>query len=126
MSLDLQSLADTMAEAVRTKVSSRWPALRALAEVEMRKLAQTLIDTQALYRSGQIDETRARQLIKVQENAVRGVFGTIKGLGLLTAEQATTAAVRAVAGIVNGALPFKLLPEGGKEVKASFKAGKDL
>lgn len=126
MSLDVQSLADTMAEAVRTKVSSRWPVLRALAEVEMRKLAQTLIDTQVLYRSGQIDEKRARQLVQVQKNAVRGVFGTIKGLGLLTAEQATTAAVRAVAGIVNDALPFKLLPEGGEEVQASFKAGKDL
>jgi len=126
MSLDVQSLAATMVEAVRTKVSSRWPALRALAEVEMRKLAQTLIDTQALYRSGQIDAPRARHLVKMQQNAARGVFLTIKGLGLLTAEQATTAAVRAVAATVNGTVDFVLLPDGGKEVQASFKAGKDL
>jgi hypothetical protein len=126
MNLDLQALSDAMVDAVRTNVSSRWPSLRALAEVEMRKLAQTLIDTHALYRSGDIDEARARQLIQVQRNAARGVFCTIKGLGLLTAEQATGSAVRAVADIVNGALPFKLLPEGGKEVKTSFKAGKDL
>lgn len=126
MSLDLQELASTMIDAVRTNVPLRWPSLRALAEVEMRKLAQTLLDTQALYQSGQIDESRAKHLVKMQQNAARGVFLTIKGLGLLTAEQATTAAVRAVAATVNAALPFILLPDGGKEVKASFKAGKDL
>lgn len=126
MSLDLQALASTMLDAVRTNVSSRWPALRALAEMEMRKLAQTLLDTQALYLSGQIDESRARHLVKMQQNAARGVFLTVKGLGLLTAEQATTAAIRAVAATVNDALPFQLLPDGGKEVRASFKAGKDL
>jgi hypothetical protein len=126
MNLDLQALTGAMIDAVRRKVSSRWPALRALAVVEMRKLAQTLIDTQVLYRSGQIDEARARHLVKMQQNAARGVFCTIKGLGLLTAEQATTAAVGAVAATVNGVLKFKLLPQGGKEVTASFKAGKDL
>jgi hypothetical protein len=92
----------------------------------MRKLAQTLIDIHALYQAGHISKARARQLVGMQRTATRGVLGTVKGLGLLTAQQAITAAIGGVAGAVNGALTFKLLDEPGKEVKASFKAGKDL
>jgi hypothetical protein len=126
MNLDLQSLANTMLDAVRTTASARWPALRALAEVEMRKLAQALIDIHALQQAGHISKARARQLVGMQRTATRGVLCTVKGLGLLTADQAIAAALGVVAGAVNGALKFKLLDVPGKEVKASFKAGKDL
>ena len=126
MKLDLQALATTMVDAARDSVSARWPAARALAEVELRKLAQTLLDIESLYRAGVIDPSRARQLLTMQHNAAKGVLCTVKGLGVLTAEQATAAAMRAVAGSVNAALQFKLLPAGRGEVKASFKAGKDL
>ena len=109
MSLDVQALSQTMIDAVRASVSGRWPRLRALAEVEARKLAQCVLDVQALLQAGQIDERRAKQLIRIQQTAARGVFCTIKGFGLLTAEQATATAIRSVAGTVNTVLNFKLL-----------------
>lgn len=109
MTLDVQALATKMLDAVRTDVSARWPKLRAFAEIEMRKLAQNLVDVQALLVAGEIDPQRARQLMQMQQNAARSVLCTIQGLGLLTAEEATTAAIRAVADEVNAALKFKLL-----------------
>lgn len=125
MSLDVQALTKTMIDAVRAAVSGRWPALRALAEVELHKLAQSMLDVYALVQSGDISQSHARRLMRMHQNAARGVFCTVKGYGVLTAERATNAAIRAVANTVNTVLQFRLL-EGGKEVTAEFKAGKDL
>ncbi|MGZ5441466.1 MAG: hypothetical protein ACXW5U_07250 [Thermoanaerobaculia bacterium] len=122
MSLDLETLTKSMLDGAREAVSDRWPQLRALAEVEMRKLAQTLIDVHQLLEAGAIDEKRARLLVRIQQNTARSVLCTVRGLGVLAAEQATEAAVGAVARLVNAAVKFKLLGE----VKAGFKAGKDL
>ena len=122
MNFDVEALTQSMLDAARAAVSSRWPKLRALAEVELRKLAQTLIDVHSLYRSGDIDAKRARQLVQMQQNTARSALCTVRGLGVLAAEQATEGAVRAVARFVNGVVKFKLLGE----VQARFKAGKDL
>ena len=122
MSLDVNVLTQSMLDAARKAVSNRWPKLRAVAEVEMRKLAQTLIDIDTLRRSGEIDEKRAHLMLQMQQNTARTVLGNVRGLGVLAAEQATEAAIAAVARFVNGAVKFKLLPE----VRANFKAGKDL
>jgi len=122
MRFDIEVLTQSMLDAARGAVSNRWPKLRALAEVELRKLAQTLIDVQRLHAAGDIDAKRARLLVQMQQNAARSALGTVRGLGVLAAEQATEAAVGAVARLVNGVAKFKLLGE----VQASFKAGKDL
>lgn len=122
MKFEVNVLTKSMLDAARKAVSNRWPKLRAVAEVEMRKLAQTLIDADTLRRSGEIDEKRARLMVEIQQNTARTILGTVRGLGVLAAEQATEAAVAAVAKFVNGAVKFKLLGE----VRASFKAGKDL
>lgn len=122
MTFNLETLTKSMLDGAREAVSDRWPQLRALAEVEMRKLAQTLIDVHQLLEAGDIDDKRARVIVRIQQNTARSVLCTVRGLGVLAAEQATEAAVAAVARLVNAAVKFKLL----KEVKAGFKAGKDL
>ena len=124
-SLNVQSLAADMVYAVRKSVSSRWPSVRAEAEVEMRKLAQTMLDIHKLHSDGEITKARARQLLTAQRNSTCAVLKGLKGIGLLTAEATTNAALRAVAKSVNVAVDFRLLPD-GEEVTASFKAGKDL
>ena len=122
MSLDVNALTKSMLDAARDAVSERWPRLRALAEVELRKLAQTLLDVQGLVETGAIDQKRARLLVQMQQNTARSVLATVRGLGVLAAEQATEAAIGSVARLVNSVVKFKLLGE----VKARFKAGKDL
>ena len=122
MSFDVEALTQKMLDGAREAVSDRWPQLRALAEVEMRKLAQTLIDVHQLLEAGDIDEKRARLFVRMQQTTARTVLCSVRGLGILSAEQATEAAVAAVARLVNGIVKFKLLGE----VKARFKAGRDL
>ena len=122
MSFDINTLTQSMIDAARNAVANRWPAVRAVAEVELRKLAQTIVDIDGLLRSGAIDRKRAGVMLHMQQNVVRGALRLLRGIGLLTAEKATEAAIVAVAKTVNGVVKFRLL----NGVTASFKAGTDL
>ena len=109
MSLDVQQLAQTMIGAARDAVSDRWPRMEALAEVELRRLAQSIEDVGHHVADGTIDESRARQHAHMHQLTARSVLATVEGLGVLAAEQATHAAIRSVTKVVNGALKFALL-----------------
>jgi hypothetical protein len=98
-----------MIGAAREAVSERWPQMEAIAEVELRRLAQSLDDIGRLVASGAIDESRARQHAHMHQLAARTVLTTVEGLGILAAEQATHAAIRSVATVVNRAVKFALL-----------------
>ena len=109
MSLDAEALSNTMILAARDAVAERWPAVKALAEVELRRLAQSLIEIKGLVASGRIDQPGAQKLIQIHQMTVRSVLLTVKGIGLATAERVTFVAVEAVTGIVNEVVGFKLL-----------------
>lgn len=109
MSLDAESLTNTMIRAARDAVSERWPAVKALAEVELRRLAQSLVDVKALVVSGQIDHASAQKLVQIHQMTVRSVLMQAKGIGLATAERVTFTAADAVTDIVNHVVGFKLL-----------------
>jgi hypothetical protein len=117
-----QLLTAGMIDAAREAVAERWPALRALAEVALRRLAESLNDVAALLEDGAIDAGRARQLVHIQQISARAILATV--LGLSTAEQVTQAAVRVASEPVNRVVGFPLLPAG--DTGSSFKAGKDL
>jgi hypothetical protein len=109
MNLDVGALAETMTAAAREAVAGRWPLLQSLAEMEFRRIAQSLEDLGRLVAAGDIEESRARKLAYIHQVTVRSVFTTVEGLGLYTAERAIHAAIRAVANVVNGAVKFTLL-----------------
>jgi hypothetical protein len=109
MSLDVASITNTMITGVRRAIGDRWTTIRALAEPELRKLAQTLEDVQQLYVDKEITADHAVQLVEMQRNAAMSVLCTVEGLGVLTARQALNAAMRAVAGVVNRLIGSKLI-----------------
>jgi hypothetical protein len=109
VSLDVKQLAETMIGAARDAANERWPQIQAIAELELRRLAQSIEDVGRLVADGEIDESRARQHAHMHQLTARSVLTTVEGLGLHTAEQATHAAIRSVAKVVNGALKFALL-----------------
>jgi hypothetical protein len=109
MSVDVSRLAQSMIDTARSDVAGRWPKLAALAEPELRRLAQSLVDVAGLVASGAIEEASARQLVHMHQVAARSVLLTIQGIGLLTAERAIQAGVRAAAGTVNGMVKLTLL-----------------
>jgi hypothetical protein len=122
MSVDVEALGTGMIAAAREVVATRWPALRALAEVELRRLAISLQDVARLLQDGDINAERARHLIHIHRVTAHSVMKTVEGLGLKTAKDATGAALRSASSIINRAVGFNLL-EG---VTLDFKAGKDL
>ena len=107
--LDLGSVTEAMTGAVRHTIGERWSLIRAVAEPELRKLAQTLDDVQQMHAKGEIDFTHAAQLVEMQRNAAVKVLLTIPGLGILTARPAVDSAVHAVAHVVNRVTGIKLL-----------------
>ena len=109
MSLQAAALGTAMIDAARAAVARRWPALQALAEVELRRLAQGLVDIEGLLLAGKIDRQSAQTLIGLQQRTVHTALKSIQGIGTLTARDATTAAAKAVTGLVNRAVGFKLL-----------------
>jgi hypothetical protein len=131
MNIDVTSLAKTMIDGARRSAGERWPAIRHLAEPELRKLAQTLEDVRQLYAGGAIAADRAFELVEMQRNTALSVVRTVNGLGILAARDAVAAAVRAAGPAVNRLIGFELIkptkpPTGRTAVKAEFKAGKDL
>ena len=109
MSLDVERIGLAMIDAARAEVEGRWPQLRALAEVELRALAHSLIGVAQLLADGEIEETHARQLVHMHQIAARTVLLSIHGIALLTAERAIHAGVRAAAKAINGVVKLTLL-----------------
>lgn len=109
MSLDPNVLSATMIDAVRAAMAHRWPSVEAVAEPELRRLACALGDTERLLRSGTVDRGRAQTLVYIYQFTARSVLRTAGGLGLLTADMATRAAIDSVSAAINGAAGFKLL-----------------
>lgn len=105
----VSELGEIMVDAARAGVARRWPQLAPLANLELRRLAQALVDVAGLLASGAIDEPRARQIVHLHQLAARSVLLTIDGIGLLTAEQAIHAGIRAAAEEVNGTAKLALL-----------------
>lgn len=109
MSIDVTAVADSMIDAARAEVADRWPQLQVFAETEFRRLAQSYADIAAQLAEGQLDEVRARQHAIVHQLTARQILKTVEGLGILTAEQALQAGVRAASKVVNGVVKFALL-----------------
>ena len=104
MEINVKSVTSAMLAAVRAEVADRWPAARALAEGELRKLASTFADVQKMLANREITVARARALIRMQENSARSVLRTVEGVSVLTSRRAIGAAMRVAASLVNPAI----------------------
>lgn len=118
MSLDTTALSRSMIDAARNAVAEQWPALRSIAEVELRTLAHSLAEVTALHEAGEIPRSHAQQLVRMHQTSAASVLATIEGIGLLSANRAVDAASSVAAIVINRIAGFRLV--------AAFKAGKDL
>ena len=109
MSLNVSALAERMLAAAQEVLAAKWPEIKEYADSETKKLAQSLVAIEKLRLSGQLTEEQARLHLDIQKNASRTLLLTLEGLGLLAAEQAINAALRAVKDTVNTALGFVLI-----------------
>ncbi|PYQ26985.1 MAG: hypothetical protein DMF56_21785 [Acidobacteria bacterium] len=109
MNIDVSSLTNTMIHGVRHAIGERWSTIRAVAEPELRKLAQTIEDVRQLHADGVIDADRAFQFVEMQRNTAMSVVRTVEGLGVLIAHEAVDAAAHAAGTVVNRLVGFKLI-----------------
>jgi hypothetical protein len=108
-SFDVQALGKEMLDAARATLGGRAPALRAVAEAELQRLAGALADIGSLLARGEIDQERARTLISIHQLSVRSVLRSVEGLTLAAADRAMQAAIRVAGAVVNRAVGFTLL-----------------
>ena len=108
--LDAGALAEQMLAAALPILIKNAQDAEAFAETEFTKIAQTIVSIGELVAAGQINQQQAGLLLDMQKSASRTVLLTLKGLALLAVEEAINAALDVVAGAVNVALGFKLIP----------------
>jgi hypothetical protein len=107
--LDVDALVKSMVAAARASLGRDWTKARKFAEPQLDNLARSLVNIGELSAGGEISGAEAAALLEIHKNTTRTVLLTVKGLGLLAAENALNAALGAVREVVNGAVGFALL-----------------
>jgi hypothetical protein len=107
--LDVNALGKEMLAAALPILKERTEDASAYADMEFKKIAQTLASITEQFAAGQLSEHQARLLMAMQKNASQSVMLTLEGLGLLSVELAINAALDVVRGTVNRAIGFALL-----------------
>lgn len=109
MSLKIGDLGSSMLGAVKDSLASDWPKVRDYGKAEFKKLAQSLIDITKLAADGKVTASQARSLVRIHRNTTLMVMLTVEGMGIIAAEKAINAALRAVKDAVNAVSPFNFL-----------------
>jgi hypothetical protein len=110
MALDVGTLASQMLGAALPILKQGAQDAESFAKTEFTKIAQTIVAIGEQVASGQINQQQAGLLLEMQTSASRNVLLTLKGLALLTVEQAINAALDIVKATVNTFLKFSLIP----------------
>lgn len=107
--LKLGVLKSGMIEGVKGVLKDGWPQVKGFATMELKLLAQSVIEIQSLAVRGKISKAESRSLMRQHKNTTIAVLAGIEGMSLLLAEQAVNAAINAVKGAVNTAAGFAIL-----------------
>jgi hypothetical protein len=110
MSLDAGALANQMLGEALPMLKRNAADAESFAAVEFNKIAHTIVSIHDMLNAGQINQQQARLLLDMQKSASRTVLLTLRGLALLTVEEAINAALNVVKEVVNGAVKFPLIP----------------
>lgn len=107
--LNMSSLLNQMLNASQAVLKDKWPQMKGYAEMESKKMLETVAEIQRMKIAGQITEEQARLLMDMQKHAMRAVMLATEIMGLAAAEQAINAAIGAVRDTINKAVGFILL-----------------
>lgn len=107
--LNVNQLAKEMTAAFKGELSSKWPDIKAYAESEAKKLAQSVKMIETLKIENKITNEQADLHLQIQKNSTRMTLLTLEDMSLLTVEAAINAALSVVKTAVNSALGFALI-----------------
>lgn len=106
--IDIGALGGELGDKLTEILSGHAKNVASYAEAEGRKLAQSAAEIAQLRVSGEIDDEEMRLQLDIQKNASRAVLMTIKGIGLIAAEQAINAAFDILRGALGRAVGVPL------------------
>ena len=109
MNVTRDDLMSWIIPAVSNAVGSFWPVIRELAEPELRRLAEDLLDIYWMLDAEKIDQRRARALVHVHQRTLRRALHAIEGIGIRTVRQVPRIATRAVGAVINELVGFELI-----------------
>lgn len=107
--INMEKLVKDMAGAATGVLKEKWPSVKTYAEAEFKKLGETVIAVQKSKLTGNITEEEARLLLEMQKNAMRSVFLTVEGLGIIAVEEVINAAMAVVRSTINTAIGWSIL-----------------
>ena len=107
--LRMADILESMMGAARESLGEDWPRGRDYAKLELKKLAQSLIDITRLAATGKINRQQAQALLQIHRNTTLTVMLTVEGLGVIAVENAINAALTAVREVVNGVVGWRLV-----------------
>jgi hypothetical protein len=112
MSFDIISMTRAMTEAASRSVLC-WPAIRVVAQCELRRFAEMLEDVRRLYANGVIEEDEAFGIASVHRNSVQTALREIQNVNEMAMRAAAArvikAAVKEVRHQVNQTMGFPLI-----------------
>jgi hypothetical protein len=112
MSFDVISLAEAMTVAASKSVIC-WPAIRLVAESELRRFAETLEEVRSLYAEGIIEEDEAMDIAGAHRVAAQTALRSVQSVGVMTARAAAPRVMKAAVGearlTVNRTVGFPLI-----------------
>jgi len=107
--IDFASITSQIVDAFKVNLSKNWKEIKPYAEKEAKAFTENLKLIAELKLSGKIDEETARLHVEIQKNSMRIVLLTIKGLSILTVENAINAALAIIRTAVNAAIGWPVL-----------------
>ena len=108
-SINVNALGKDMIGAATGVFKQKWPEAKEFAEMEFKKLAQSLAALSKGVSKGTITKGAAKAILRIHRNSAATVMLAVEGLGLLMVEAAINAALKVVAGAVNTAAGFKFI-----------------
>ena len=107
--IDIGEIIGKMINASKEVLTDNWQEVQPYANQEFKNLAENFKLIIELKKEDKITEEQARLYIDIHKNTVKIVLLTIKGLGILTVENAINAAISVVRDSINTAIGFTVL-----------------
>lgn len=109
MSLKVDDLFKTLAEAAATGGQALFQKARTFLLPELKQVASRLVSIEASVQAGELDRSLAKQLMDMQVDSAVDVIVAMTELTALEAQKLINAALKAIRDTVNTAIGFKLI-----------------
>jgi len=105
---EIKQVADTIVAAMQGALGDKWQEAALFAESEAAKFADGMAEIALWQTTGKITKEQGKVLRRMRERSIKMVLTALEGISLVMAERAVNAAIKAVGGMVNTMIGWKL------------------